>query len=157
VAVLAVALLGSALAGCGRSHDASAASKTPVITSDHWTPPAVSDKPSSASFCTLVVAIYRHEAELPEAATQKLRKQILGDYISLLPRIVASAPPQVSSASKTYFDEAGKVFNELEQTGLVSSKLQAGSLAGLATPAFEKASAEVLSYTQKYCHYSIGT
>jgi hypothetical protein len=143
------------LGGCGGSHAAPAGSSH-LVTSDHWSPPAVSGPPSTESFCTVVVALYRHEAELPQAANVKVREELLSDYTATVPRLLAAAPPPIAGAARSYFEPAAAVYAQLIKVGLDYHKLRAGSLAPLASKAFELASQAVISFTQSHCHYTIG-
>jgi hypothetical protein len=146
------------LAGCGAGHAAKAAGPTTtLITTDSWVPPAVSGPPSTAGFCTLLVATYRHVGELPQAANLKVRQQIVADYITTAPKVIAAAPPLIAPAAQLYLSGVSRILADLNQVGLDSNKLPAGQLGPLLLdPKIKDAGNRVITFSLANCHYTIG-
>jgi hypothetical protein len=151
--------LSAVAAACASSgaHHASGTSGQ-LIRTDNWSPPALAGAPSAATFCALVTAVYEHEAELPRAATTKVKEQIVGDYISAVPQMVAAAPPDIAPAARTYFEGIARILRDLTRAGLDYRKLPAGTLGPLLLdPAMKAAGNQVIAYSQTTCHYNLET
>ena len=145
-----------ALTACSSGHRAATTSTTTLLQTDSWTAPVVSGPPSSASFCTVLTAMYRHEAQLPEAST-KTKEQIVRDFLASVPTAIAQAPAPIAAPARTYLDAVAQILQSLLQAGLNYHNVQAGSLAGvLLDPSIKTAGNQVLDYSQNQCHYSIG-
>jgi hypothetical protein len=127
-----------------------------TVTTDDWRPPVLSGPPSPSNFCTALTAIYRHEAQLPHVVSTPLAESFLTDYISYAPTVVAEAPPEVAPSARTYVDAVSTYLARLVAAGLALGRLPAGSLAPLSAPAVNAAFQQLASYSQTYCHYTIG-
>ncbi|MGH9056923.1 MAG: hypothetical protein ACRDYY_13845 [Acidimicrobiales bacterium] len=148
-------------AGCGspaaRSATPRKAPATPLITADTWALPAVSGPPSTANFCTLLVATYTHEGRLPFARDQKVREEMVADYVRAEPRVAAAAPPQIAPAARTYLGAVAGILADMDRAGLDAKKVPHGSLGPyLLDPRVTAAGDQVLAFSQNYCHYTIG-
>lgn len=155
-------MLSSALlvAGCGNSHRRSSAQPSTTVTTllqaDTWSAPQVSGPPSAASFCTVLTAMYRHEAELPLAA-QKVKEQIVRDYVNTVPEALAAAPADIEAAARTYLTSVATILSSLAAAGLDYRKVKPGTLTPLLLdPQIKAAGNQVLAYSQTQCHYAIG-
>lgn len=159
--ILALAAAASLLvpAACGNSHRSSAQPTAPTTTllrADDWTPPPVSGPPSPAGFCSVLTAMYRHEAELPRATTA-VKEQILRDYVNTVPAALAAAPADIAPAARTYLTSVASILSALAAAGLDYKKIQKGSLTPLLLdPQIKAAGNQVLAYSQTQCHYAIG-
>lgn len=148
--------------GCtsARHRSAPPASTTTLppgaITTDVWVPPHLSGGPSQANFCTAVTAIYRHEAELPHVASTSVSADILGDYISYTPTVIAAAPPTIASSAATYMRAVADYLGELLTAKLNMRNLAAGALSPLVGTNVSTAYADLHQYVQANCHYTIG-
>ena len=144
------------LAGCGGSHPHATAPTTTLLESDVWQPPAVTGPPSDQSFCTVLVAMYTHQSQLP-VASPRVKKQILSDFASTVPEALSSAPPAIAPAAKTYLTSLASVLNALVAGGLDYKKVPAGTLTPLLLdPNIKAAGTQVLDYSRSVCHYTIG-
>lgn len=146
------------LAGCGDSHRSAhpAPTSSTLLQVDHWTPPQVSGPPSPAGFCTVLTAMYRHEADLPRAAPA-IGTQILRDYVSTVPAALAAAPADIAPAARTYLSSVASILTSLADAGLDYKKVKQGSLTPLLLdPQIKAAGNQVLAYSQNQCHYAIG-
>jgi hypothetical protein len=153
-----LAALGASVAGCGSgsSHNASGGSTT-LVTADRWRPPNVPLTPSTGGYCTAVVSIYKHVADLPRAATQKVRTEIVGDYLGEVPTMIATAPQPVASASKVYFNAVAEILADLQKAGLDPKKLTDPNLGRvLLDPAIKSAGDRVITFVSDNCDYKIG-
>ncbi len=113
-------------------------------------------QPSNASFCAVLTAMYRHEAELP-AATTDVKKQILGDYVRTVPLALAAAPSDIAPAARTYLTSVAHILAALAAAGLDYRRIKPGTLTPLLLdPRIKAAGNQVLAYSQSQCHYSIG-
>lgn len=152
VGVAAVVLAGAC---SGAAHKASGPTTT-LVKVDTWTAPAVG-APGTSSFCTLVTAVYRHMAEVPFAADKKVRSQMVGDYVSTAPAMIASAPLAIASDARLYISSVAQILSALRSAGLNTRKLsgtQVGSI--LIDPNVKTAGNNVISFVQDNCHYTIG-
>lgn len=114
--------------------------------------------PSAANFCSLLTAVYEHEAELPRAASAKVKAQIIGDYVSTVPRIVAQAPPEIAPAARTYLEGIASILHDLGGAGFDYRKLPAGTLGQfLLDPKLKAAGNQVIAYSQNTCHFDLET
>ena len=148
----------AATTGCS-SHAKSSAptTSTTLITADAWSPPAVSGPPSTGTFCTLLVAAYKHIGTLPLAANLKVKQDIVRDYVGFEPRVVAQAPPSIKADANVYLGAVASTLAALNQVGLDASKLKPGQIGvDLLSPQVEAASTVVLSFSRSSCHYAIG-
>jgi hypothetical protein len=152
------------LAGCsGGSHPISKRpAHTPSVTpstllgSDVWTLPAVPGPPSTANFCTLLTAVYRHEGLIPEAEPA-VKVQIVDDYVSAVPEMIAEAPPSIAADANTYLTQTGKALGALAAAGLDYKKVPPGTFTALLLdPTVKSAGDAVLAFSQQQCHYTIG-
>ena len=141
--------------GCSGGHRPKSVGPPP-ITADTWKPPAVTGGASSQNFCSLLVATYEHEAQIPMAANNKVKEEMLQDYVSTVPAIVSDAPPAISHAAGVYLPSVAKLLSDLIRVGLDSQKLKGGNLASLLLdPRIKSAGNQVLAYSQSQCHYNI--
>jgi hypothetical protein len=154
-----VAVVASA-AGCGGGahHAADASPSTTLVTVDHWSPPVVVGPPSSANFCTLLVANYQHLNSLADAPKLRVRQQIVTDYVAFTPKVIASAPGSIQAAASVYLGSIATVLRQLNSVGLDSAKLHSGDVAALLlNPKVRVAGDSVLAYSADDCHYDIGS
>jgi hypothetical protein len=154
----ALGALAIALSACGGSHAPrrAAGEATAALRRDIWNPPQAFGPPSTAKFCKLLVYQYEHLGELPFAASLKIKEQIVGDYISFTPTVIAAAPPQIAPAAKTYLDSVAEILADLRRVGLQAAKLPRGTLGPLLlAPAIRSAAQQVLDFSQQQCHYTI--
>lgn len=120
--------------------------------------PAVSGPPSTSNFCTLLVATYTHEARLPFARDQKVREEIVADYVKAEPHVAAAAPPEIAPAARTYLGAVARILADLGRAGLDAKKVPHGELGPLLLdPQVKAAGDQVLAFSQSYCHYVIGS
>jgi hypothetical protein len=155
---LLTAVLAFAAAGCGGSSDhRDSGPSTTLLTSDKWRAPNVPLVPNTSGYCTAVVSIYKHVAQLPHAATQKVRSQIVGDYLGEVPTMIASAPQQVATDSKLYFTAVAEILGDLQKAGLDPKKLSDPNLGHiLLDPAIKSAGDRVITFVNDNCNYKIG-
>lgn len=155
---VAVALAVAPLAACGgHASPRSTGPTTTLLTADTWALPAVSGPPSTANFCTLLVATYRHLGQLPQAANNKVRQAIVGDYITAAPTVSAAGPPQIASSARLYLSSVAQILGDLNRVGLDARKLPTGQLGPLLLdPKIKAAGNAVIDFSQKHCHYTIG-
>ena len=114
--------------------------------------------PSTQNFCTAVVAVYRHMTQLPFASTAKVKEQILGDYVSETPAMVAAAPPAVAADARLYLTAVAVILDDLQKAGLNGKKITDPRLADLLLDPKVKASGRnVIAFVQDNCHYTIGS
>jgi hypothetical protein len=146
------------LAACGgHVSPRSTGPTTTLITTDNWTLPATAGPPSTTNFCSLLVATYSHEGQLPHAATNQVRQSIVGDYVTAAPRVIAAAPPQIASAAGIYLGSVAQILADLDRVGLNAQKLPKGQLGPLLLdPKIKAAGTAVVNFSQRYCHYTIG-
>ena len=113
-------------------------------------------QPSEASFCTVLTAMYRHEAQVP-LATTAVKEQILRDYVDTVPMAVAVAPADIAPAARTYLTSVDHILSALAAAGLDYKKIKPGTLTPLLLdPRIKAAGNQVLAYSQSQCHYTIG-
>ena len=113
--------------------------------------------PSTTGYCSAVVSIYKHVAELPSAATKKVRQQIVGDYLAEVPTMIAAAPSPVASDSKLYFSSVAEILGDLQRAGLDPKRLSDPNLRQvLVDPAIKASGDRVISFVKDNCNYSIG-
>jgi hypothetical protein len=159
--VLAVLLATAAgltlVAGCSGSSAAKRTTGTTLITADDWSVPPVSGPPSAANFCTLLIAGYQHLGTNPRAANLRVREQIVGDFVNLEPRLVAEAPAAIKADATRYLGAVAETLAALNKVGLDSGKLRPGQLPALLTRQMQQAATGVTSYSERYCHYTIGS
>lgn len=151
---------GLLLSGCGTAHRHSSArppvTATTLVQVDTWTAPTVSGPPSPASFCAVLTAMYRHEAQIP-LATQSVKEQILRDYVRTVPEALAAAPADIAPAARTYLNSVAQILSALAAAGLDYKKIKPGTLTPLLLdPQIKAAGNQVLAYSQSQCHYTIG-
>jgi hypothetical protein len=146
------------LTACGGHAAArSTGPTTTLITADNWTLPATTGPPSTANFCTLLVATYSHEGQLPQAANNKVRQSIVADYVTAAPGVIAAAPPSIAPAAKLYLHTVAQILADLNRVGLNAQKLPKGQLGPLLLdPKIKAAGTSVVNFSQRYCHYTIG-
>lgn len=129
-----------------------------LLRADNWSPPVVEGPPSAANFCALLTAVYRHEQQLPDAASSAVKEAIVRDYVSTVPAIEAEAPAPIAAAARTYLGGVARVLAALDSAGLDYRKVPAGTLGPvLLDPAVKSAGNEVLAYSENTCHYNIAT
>jgi hypothetical protein len=120
--------------------------------------PAVEGPPSTSNFCSVLVAMYEHEAQIPYAADNKVKAQIVEDYITTVPKALAEAPRSISASAQLYLHTVGQILTQLEQADLNPTKVRGGDIAAdLLNPAVKSAGNQVLAYSAEYCHYDIGS
>jgi len=156
----AAALLLAACGGHGAAKAARRAAPGPTTTAvvaDTWSPPVVAGPPSTATFCTLLVATYAHIGTLPRAASLRVRQDIVSDYVRLTPHVVAAAPPQIAEAAKLYLTTVATVLTLVNRVGLDASRLPKGQLSELLLdPRVRAAGDAVVNFSQQDCRYTIG-
>jgi hypothetical protein len=158
MASLMVASLAAAavLTGCGGSAHQASGPTTTLLQRDDWTAPIVRGPASDANFCTVIIAMYQHQAQLPSAPV-RIKEQILGDFVSTVPEALAAAPPAIAAAAHTYLTDLAALLAALARNGLDYKTIPAGTLAPLVLdPNVKAAASQVLAYSQTVCHYSIG-
>lgn len=117
----------------------------------------MSGPPSAQSFCTVLTAMYKHEAELPLAADDKVKEQIIRDYVSTVPEALAAAPAAIAAPARLYLGSVSQLLSELSATGLDPKKVKPGGLTELLLdPRIKAAGNQVLAYSATQCHYVIG-
>ena len=158
-AAVATLLLASSATACGGGHrPRETGPTTTLVTVDRWSPPLLNGGPSKDNFCTAVVATYRHMAQLPFAANDKVRKQFLGDYVAEAPAMIASAPPEIAPDAKLYIESVAEILADLQRAGLNGKKITDPQLAQLLLdPKVKAAGGSVIDFVQADCHYSLGT
>jgi hypothetical protein len=145
-----------ALAGCGGHTRHSSAPTTTLLQSDNWKAPVVSGPPSSHNFCTVLVAMYSHQAEMTIAAPA-VKKQILTDFTSTVPEALANAPADIAAPARTYLTGLSTVLDAVVRAGLDYKKVPAGTFTPLLLdPKIKAAGTQVLDYSRTVCHYTIG-
>lgn len=123
---------------------------------DNWHPPTVSGPPSTANFCTLLVATYQHIKTNTIATTLAVRRQIIGDYIDFTPKVIAEAPPSIAPAASTYLQGITSVLRDLNQARLNTAKAPQAQIGAVLTdPQVQAASIQVLAFSNQNCHYDI--
>jgi hypothetical protein len=145
------------ISGCSSpsSHRASETTTT-LLQVDDWKAPAATGGPSQANFCRVLIAMYRHEAELPRAAP-RAKEQIVADFVATVPEAESVAPPPVAAAARTYLTAVTAILQALERAGLDYTKIKPGTLTPLLLdPSIKAAGNQVLTYSQTQCHYPIG-
>jgi hypothetical protein len=145
--------------GCGGHARAKAIEPTPTtaVAADTWSPPAVGATRGTANFCALLAAVYRHEATLSNVPNPRVREDIVADYIRLVPRLIALAPPTIAPAARLYLTSIAAVLGSLENVALDASKLPHAQLAPLLLdPKVKAAGDNVMAFSQSVCHYTIG-
>ena len=154
---LALAALALAAGACSGGHPRSSGPTTTLLTRDRWTPPALTGGPSTQNFCTAVVAVYRHMAQLPSATTS-VKEQILGDYVSEAPTMVAEAPPAVAADARLYIPGVAVILGDLQNAGLNGKKITDSRIAELLLdPKVKAAGSNVIAFVQANCNYTIGS
>ncbi|HEX4865018.1 MAG TPA: hypothetical protein VFV02_13175, partial [Acidimicrobiales bacterium] len=155
---VAFAVLAALAAGCGSgAGHRSADPTTTLLKVDNWRAPAVSPTPSTNGYCTSVVSIYKHVALLPFAANQRVRMQIVHDYLAEVPTMVSTAPPPVASDSKLYFNTVAEILGDLQKAGLNPNRLADPNLGQLLLdPGIKAAGDRVINFVKENCNYLIG-
>lgn len=148
------------LSACGGSPPRHAAAPPTTVTTlmqtDRWSAPRLNGPPSAANFCTVLTAMYRHEAQLP-LATTPVKEQILRDYVRTVPEALSAAPPAIEPAARTYLTSVASILSSLAAAGLDYKKIKPGSLTALLLdPQIKAAGNQVLAYSQTQCHFAIG-
>ncbi len=158
--VAAAVALAVVLGACSAGHRGNAGPATTLppgtITVDRWIPPTLSGGPSPANFCAALTAVYQHMAELPHVLSTKVSEDILSDYVSYAPTVIAEAPPEVRDSASAYVTAVSTYLQQLIQAGLDLGRLPAGALQPLATPSVNAAYSSLYGYSQTECHYTIG-
>lgn len=156
VAPLAALAAMTAVGACGggvTSH----ASRSSSVGADTWTPPAISGPPSTAKFCTLLVAGYQHLGQIPNAVSNKVRQDIVADFIAVVPKVIAAAPAEIAGPAAIYLRSVAQILSDLDRVGLNAQKLAPGQLSPLLLdPTIKAAGTKVIAYSQANCHYTIG-
>lgn len=152
-------LLAASTSACGGSHRPRASGPTTtLVTVDRWVPPVITGGPGTDNFCTAVVSVYKHMAELSFAANDKVRKQFLGDYVREAPVMIASAPPAIAPDAKLYIESVSEILGDLQRAGLNGKEITDPQLAQLLLdPKVKAAGSNVIGFVQANCHYYIGT
>lgn len=123
---------------------------------DRWRPPNVPSVPDTTGYCTVVVAIYKHVAELPHA-TQKVRAQLVNDYLAEVPTMIATAPQPAAADSRLYFNSVAEILGDLQKAGLDPKKLSDPNLGRvLLDPTVKAAGDRVINFVRNNCNYTIG-
>ena len=145
-------------AGCGAgSGHRTLGPTTTLVKVDKWRAPEVAQTPSTDGYCTSVVSIYKHVALLPYAANQKVRMEMVNDYLSEVPTMVATAPAPVSDDSKLYFGTVGELLGDLQKAGLNPNRLSDPNLGHLLLdPGIKAAGDRVIKFVKDNCNYAIG-
>ncbi len=113
--------------------------------------------PSTTGYCTAVVSVYRHVADLPHAATQKVRQEIVTDYLSEVPTMIAAAPQTIASDSKVYFTSVAEILADLQKAGLDPKKVSDPNLRQvLLDPGIKASGDRVITFVKNNCNYTIG-
>ena len=151
-------MLAALAAACGSSSaHRTAGPTTTLVKADTWRAPVVGSAPSTHGYCTSVVSIYKHVALLPYAANQRVRTEIVNDYVNEVPTMIATAPSSVASDSKLYFTSVGQILADLQKAGLNPSKLSDPNLGHLLLdPGIKAAGTNVISFVRENCNYTIG-
>ena len=124
---------------------------------DRWRPPNVPSVPDTSGYCTVVVAIYKHVAELPHSATQKVRAQIVNDYLAEVPTMIATSPQPVAADTRLYFNSVAEILGDLEKAGLDPKKLSDPNLGRvLLDPTVKAAGDRIITFVRSNCNYTIG-
>lgn len=152
-------VLAVSVAACGGgAHPRSSGPTTTLLTVDRWTPPDLTGGPSTQNFCTAVVAVYRHMADSSFAATNKVRGQILGDYVAEAPAMVGAAPAPVAADARLYITSVAVILADLQKAGLNGKRITDPRLAQLLLdPQVKAAGNNVITFVQDNCHYTIGS
>jgi hypothetical protein len=153
-----------ALAACSSPHHRAslgaavpATTTTTLVTTDTWVAPIVVGPPSAHNFCTLLIAAYQHVGTLASARDLKVRQEIVADFVSITPRIIAEAPATIAPSATTYFQTVGGVLSTLNAHGLNVANLKPGqSNSGLLSAKMQSATEALNTYTAQSCHYTIG-
>ena len=146
----------AAACGAGVTHRTLGPTTT-LVQVDNWRAPAVVPTPSTDGYCTSVVSIYKHLALLPYAATQKVRVQMVNDYLAEVPTMNATAPPTISGDSKLYFGTVAEILGDLQKAGLKPNRLSDPNLGHLLVdPGIKAAGDRVIKFVQSNCNYAIG-
>ncbi|MDQ2728138.1 MAG: hypothetical protein M3Y91_09825 [Actinomycetota bacterium] len=162
IVVVALVIGAGAVGACGGGHrstkaPASTTSAPAVVATDTWKPPDVPGPPSTAKFCTLLVAQYQHIKTNTIAVSLKVRQQIVADYVRFTPTVVAAAPPEIAPAAATYLQGTAKILSLLNAAGLNAAKTPPGSIGTvLLDPQYNAASTRAVAFAQQNCHYDIG-
>lgn len=147
----------SACSGAHRGQTGTATSLPPgTITVDRWSPPALSGGPSLANFCAALTAVYRHMADLPHVVSRKVSKEILSDYVSYAPTVIAESPPDVRGSASLYVGTVSAYLHQLVRADLDMGRLTSGALQPLTSPSVDAAYSSLSGYAQTKCHYTIG-
>lgn len=113
--------------------------------------------PSKDGYCTSVVSIYKHVALIPYAANQRVRLQMVNDYLREVPTMIATAPQTVASDSRLYFAAVAQILTDLQKAGLNPKKLSDPNLGHvLLDPSIRAAGDRLITFVKDNCHYTIG-
>lgn len=144
------------LSACGHPSHRQAAPTTTLLQNDTWKPPVVTGPPSARNFCSVLVAMYEHQTQLP-VATTRVKEQILSDFVATVPEALASAPADIAAPARTYLTSLAHLLDALARNGLDYKKVPGGTLTPLLLdPSIKAAGNQVLSYSRTVCHYTIG-
>jgi hypothetical protein len=155
-ATLAAVVATGAGCGSGSPHRATGPTTT-LITKDSWRPPKPAAVPDTGGYCTVVVSTYKHVADLPYAANQKVRSEIVGDYLGEVPTMIATAPQPIAGDSKVYFSAVAEILGDLQRAGLDPKRLSDPNLGHLLVdPAIKSAGDRVITFVSNNCNYKIG-
>lgn len=148
------------VSACSSGHGARAGTATTLppgtVTVDRWSPPALSGGPSRANFCAALTSVYRHMAELPHVVSRKVSKDILSDYVSYAPTVIAESPPDVRGSAALYVGTVSAYLRQLVRADLEMGHLTSGALQPLTSPSVNAAYSSLSGYAQTQCHYTIG-
>lgn len=92
------------------------------------------------------------------AATNKVREQILGDYVAEAPAMVGAAPAPVAADARLYITSVAVILADLQKAGLNGKKITDPKLAQLLLdPQVKAAGNNVIAFVRDNCHYAIGS
>lgn len=156
-ALAAAALVLAGATACGGARPAPKAAPG-AVAADRWAPPRAAGPPSVGGFCALLVADYRHIAAVARAPKLSVREQIVKDYVSFAPAVMAAAPPQIAPAARLYLTSIATVMGDLDAAGLDAAKVSGTRAATLVTdPQVVSAGDQLLAFSRQYCHYDIAS
>lgn len=119
-------------------------------------PPPAAAAPSTAAFCALLVADYKHLATNVDTTSLPARERILEDYVAFTPTVVAAAPPAISAAASTYLGGMARAVGALAAAGLDVRKAPKSDIgAVLFDPSMQAAGRDVAAFSDRYCRYDL--
>jgi hypothetical protein len=96
-------------------------------------------------------------ATIAAARSPKAKERIADDFVDLMPRVVAEAPPSIAAAARTYLTDVAIIVKAISQAGLEPSRVRSTQPADLIkSPQFQAAGRRVLAFSTQECHYVIG-